>query len=354
MWSIAAFVLWTGPRRAANRRLAVILFLHGVAISNWVLVPIFDDRAMGQAAGMLNLLALLVIPILYLWFLSTLPSRWAQPLRTKLGKGLLAAGVVAMPLPFYLAGSTFRGQLTPWFAGGWSVNLQSATLWLYQSTVLVILLGLAITIEAYVRAPRGSAQRGKAGWFLLAFGLHDVYYGYRVAVLAFVQAGDPLGGSWITPTVLYGRPISLIVWAALLAYGILRYQVVDIDVRLKRGTGRAIVLAAVAATFFVASELAEAVLPIDGLVPGIVAAALLALGFLPLQRATGRLLDRLVPPATSSQRDQRREDIYADAVEAALLDKGLTADERAVLNRLRLRLGLDSRQATVVERSTQV
>lgn len=344
VWGMAAFVLAVGPAKRANRRLALIFFLHGVAISNWVLTPMLPVRlAAGSSA--LNLLSLLTLPFAALWFLSTLDAAWARPLRRPLGQALLAFGTLAIAAPYFLVHDRLLGALEPWVFGGRTHGLTIPLLAIFEVSVGLYLAAFAVAVQAFVSAPKGTPRRDQAFWFMLAFGLHDLYFVYRMAVLAIVyQGGSAIGAGWVTPTILYGRPLSLIVWVLVLAYGMLRHQVLGLDLRLKAGLGRTFVVAAIAGVFFVVSEVVEALLPIDGLVPGLIGAGLVTLAVVPLQKAAHRIADRLMPRVqdTAEYRANQAREIYAMALASVQQDGVLDADDRAMLDRLALRLGLPS------------
>ncbi|MEK6985456.1 MAG: hypothetical protein AABX89_03615 [Candidatus Thermoplasmatota archaeon] len=352
VWGMAAFVLVVGPTKRANRRLALVFFLHGVAISVWVLTPLMPTARFAAGISALNLLSLLSLPFASIWFLATLDAAWSRPLRQPVGKVLLAAGTLAIAAPYFLAHDVFLGPQEPWVFGGVSHALTVPMLVLFELSVVLYLVAFAVAVQAFVSAPKGTPKRDQAFWFMLAFGLHDLYFVYRVAILAIVyQGGSAIGAGWVTPTILYGRPISLILWVLVLSYGMLRHQVLGLDLRLKLGLGRTIVVGVIAVAFFLVSETVEALLPIDGLLPGLVGAALVTLAIVPLQRAARRVMDRLMPNVqdNAAYRDRRAEDIYRMALDSARQDGNIGVGEQAMLDRLAQRLQLPAKRRRELE-----
>jgi hypothetical protein len=135
---------------------------------------------------------------------------------------------------------------------------------------------------------------------------------------------------------------------ALIVYGIVRYQLFDIDVRVKDvGPAVAALLAAVAIA--AAAWLALPPGVITGAAPFVVALAGLA-AFLPLARAFARLADR-VAPGVSREGDHlylRKLEVYRAAVEATLAEGRDAPPSHPSLAEQRRRLGLTERDHGIV------
>lgn len=155
---------------------------------------------------------------------------------------------------------------------------------------------------------------------------------------------------------MLGTPVSTLLFVPILAYGILRSQLFDIDLKVKWTLRRSTLAAVLAISFFVAKEGLEALLPIEGIIPNIASAALVTLVAYPAWRLAGRLTDRIMPhvDASSAYLDERKAAIYRAQIEEAFADGILSARDRRLLARLQESLGLDGRVAKRLEREVSV
>lgn len=141
--------------------------------------------------------------------------------------------------------------------------------------------------------------------------------------------------------------------ALILAYGVLRTQVFDIDLRVKAGLRRGTVGAVFVAVFFVASEGTAAFLSEWlGAAVGLGAAALLVFALAPLQRMAERISDRAMPTVvdTEEYRVVKKRELYRAAMESAASDGVITERERDLLATLAQELGLGPAEARAIER----
>lgn len=114
-----------------------------------------------------------------------------------------------------------------------------------------------------------------------------------------------------------------LVFTALLGYGILRYQLLDIDLQIKRAIGRATVATTFAALVFVTAVTAENFLTDRyGWIAGGVAAGLLLFALTPLQRFAEHVADRAMPHVRddSEYRLVKKLEVFRAAYEGALED----------------------------------
>ncbi len=168
---------------------------------------------------------------------------------------------------------------------------------------------------------------------ILAFGAAAVASGVFVGV----TAGAALGGVVLLIQGLWRLTIPLLV-----AYAILRYQVVDFDTTARRAVGTGVIVVLVLGTFALVSEVtAEFLNESAGLAVGGMAAALLFLvqGF--VSKGAKRMADKLVPFDTPREVDES----FCIAVEMALIDGRITRAEERHLAVLADRLGLDAARA---------
>ena len=143
------------------------------------------------------------------------------------------------------------------------------------------------------------------------------------------------------------------IGAALVVYGILRYSLFDIDLKLKASIRRSTVAAAFVAVYFLVSEVGTVwFADVSGSdYWGIAAAALLLLVLHPIQSLAERLADGLMPGAgpLSELEPDARAAFYREHVDLMWMDGHLSPKDRIVLANLRARLGLDPNVAEAIE-----
>jgi hypothetical protein len=172
---------------------------------------------------------------------------------------------------------------------------------------------------------------------------------------AFVILGIAAIGMIFTAVGLtgLGGPIRM-AGAVLIAWGILRYQVLDIDVKLRWGLEQSTVASIFIAVFFIVSEGAQEVLGAAASNEwiGIIAAAGLVFFMAPLQRLAERVGARALPDARppATMLDVEVRDLYERRLRSAWRDGALTRDERVLLDHLRERLRIPVEDAAAMER----
>jgi hypothetical protein len=352
--SIAAFFAAFVVLRACdwctvNRRLAALLFLEGL----WVLCGvglIFFVTGRG-AASLLALVcgvAIAVLPFQYLAFLGvSLDTALVRPFRSRAATRVLlgaatiaAAAAVAFPSAF--ANPPYHPGWAPWnFQWAWAGELAT------QLLGLVCVFGLVAAIRAYRRTEPGSAARLRAKWVAIAFGVRDLYVG---AFFLFHPVVRPIP-FW--GDVIYNPGLAL-VWGTyllLLAYGVLKSHLFDIDLKLKVALEQSTLAAIITGAFFIGSELVESVVPVDGTLFGVAAAGLIVLLLRPVQRLAQRFAGRVLQGVESSPAylESRKLDVYRATLEAALEDGQVTDAEHTILRRLREQLGISDADAAAAE-----
>ena len=142
-------------------------------------------------------------------------------------------------------------------------------------------------------------------------------------------------------------------YVVVLAYGVLRAQLFDIDLKLRFALQQGTVGALIAGAFLVASEVLERLFPVDGMALGLLLAFLVAVLLKPMQAVAHHTANHLVPgiQATPEYLDRRRLTVYKAALEGAYEDGEVTSKERSILRTLREQLGIDEREAVDLERS---
>jgi len=143
-----------------------------------------------------------------------------------------------------------------------------------------------------------------------------------------------------------------VISALLLGYGLLKYGLFDVDLKLKWSLDRGTILALFGGVFFLVEEIAaNFVSAALGTIAGFAAAAILLLAFKPLRRATQRLADRVFPHVSNSPEsvESRKLVVYRSAAEAAAKDGVITERERDMLAALVRELRIASADVARVE-----
>jgi hypothetical protein len=146
--------------------------------------------------------------------------------------------------------------------------------------------------------------------------------------------------------------IAVIIYVPLVAYGVLRVQLFDIDLRIKRTIKRSTVAAAFVATFFIVSESAGNYLSSQfGAVLGVLGTGVLIFFLDPIQRAAERLSDAAMPNThdTPEYEAFRKLQVYESALRAALEDGHISERQRRVLSSMIESMGIDPKVAAALE-----
>ncbi len=208
------------------------------------------------------------------------------------------------------------------------IQSQDGFILLLTGLPMLILLGVAATwLYAQHAAPDGRIGRNMA-WFVLSVLLLGVLYSYV----------EPWGAFALTRLLA----------TALLAIGILRFQMLSLDVKIRWTVSRSTVAAAFIVVFFAASEGAQAFFgdQFQNEYLGIAAAAFLVVALVPLQRVADRVALRAVPGSGAGLfRPQQLEKAYRDAVRLALRDHAVTPEEEVQLAELADALGISAARA---------
>lgn len=143
-----------------------------------------------------------------------------------------------------------------------------------------------------------------------------------------------------------------VLGAVLLAYAILRNQLLGLDVRVKVTVRQSTVAAIFIAAFFVVSEIVSGLLSDRmGLVAGVLTTGVLVFAIHPLQSVGQRVADAAMPtvqpPALMAEDERHR--MYRDLAASAWADGNLSKGEGRVLETARGHLALSAEQALRLE-----
>ncbi len=346
-WSFALYVFIVAPRTRSAQFLVAMLVVDGLAVissyDNWASV----DRLLGWSGIPWNDIhqasdwALIAV---YLPFLGmTLDSPIVAPLKMKVVRRfVLVVGFAIALSMFFLPNSARESFRVPF----------------YIVICVVLTWGFAAAIHSWYIATN-VAKRERARAFTLAFGARDIMWTFSFALNAAYFYGF-IGNGQSPPTdislwrilVPFPYEAAVIIYVPLVAYGVLRVQLFDIDLRIKRTLKRSTIAAAFVAAFFIVSEFAGLYLSDRlGAALGILATGMLIFFMEPIQGAAERFSDAAMPNTrkTPEYENFRKLQVYASAVQAALEDGRISKRQRRVLDSMIRSMGIDGPVAAKLE-----
>jgi hypothetical protein len=347
-WALAVVLYRVGARGSVARRLAVLLGIEGVTLISagyidLMLTPVvhehplyqrwFDAEFIVHTLGDCSMLAL--YPPFLAAALGTRPTRPFADKRIRIGLAIAATLLLVATLTTPM---TFGASL------------------LYVALALVFWFAFGASIHAWYQATGPARTRARS--FAIAFGVRDVLWGYvYLETVRQVWAGtmaevptDPMD-----PMMLW-YALGTLLAVPLIAYGILRTQLFDIDLRIRWTIKQSTLAAAIVTIVYVLSEGASRLLSSElGSLAGLLAAGLVVFFLAPLQRFAERVASTAMPHTqnTPEYAAHRKLQVYEAAVSEALQGGGITQKERALLNRLRDTLGIAAVDAEALERDLQ-
>jgi hypothetical protein len=341
-WAFAGVLYRVGATGSVARNLALLLVAEGFILVTGGSIDLFMTPAATasswyptfyEAEGVVHTLGDCTLLALYPAFLAAaLHTKLTRPFAAKRMRIALAVVSVALFLTVGLSPPEI----------GLTV--------LYAAMSLLFAFALVASIHAWRVAAPGIA-RTRAGIFALAFGLRDVCWGFiyvdgiRLIALGLLDAPEP-----DFYYIIYASGTFFAV--PLIAYGILRTQLFDIDLRIRWTIKQSTLAAVIVALMFVLSEGAERLLSSDlGNVGSFIVAALVVFALTPLQRFAERVAAMAMPNTqnTPEYAVVRKLQVYEAALTEALPDGNISERERGLLNRLRDSLGISESDADGVE-----
>lgn len=344
-WSLAVVLFRLSASGSVARRLAVLLVVEGFVLVTAqfpefafaIPYSFFDshpkfDWFLGLAHHSCDVA-----------MLSLYPPFLAQALDTKLtrpfGNKRVRIGLVVVSLLLVLDPIVSQSRIGITF--------------LYSAVTLLFVFAFLASVNAWYIAERGIA-RERAGIFALAFGLRDIGWSLSYGIFAWLKWTQPDSAympdiAWFAKTVY---ALGTLLAVPLIAYGILRTQLFDIDLRIRWTIKQSTFAAAVVVITFIVSEGVEQLVSAElGNMWGLVAAAVAVLFVKPLQKFAERVVSVVMPNTqdTPEYRTTRKMLVYEAAFAEASHEDDISPKERALLNRLRDSLGLSESQAQAIE-----
>lgn len=264
----------------------------------------------------------------------------------------------ALPTPLTQLFSGKRARVSLMFAAivlfiaVFNTPLELGATALYVLLVLLFLYALVASLHTWLISC--GAARLRARSFTMAFGFRDVcwglVYGFAIWMIFTEQYAVVDTDASGLPYVLYA--LGTLVAVPLIAYGILRTQLFDIDLRIRWTIKQSTFATAIVTLIFVLSEAADRVLSSElGNFAGLFAAAVVVFFLAPLQRFAERVATATMPHTqnTPEYLAFRKMQVYEAAVVEAQQEEGISHKERALLERLRESLEISREDALAIE-----
>ncbi len=349
-WCCAIVSLRTNPRSTLNQKLSLILILEGLFAGGAIgLLFFFDNPIIVTALVTVGAAALVALPFQYLSFLAvSLDTPLVAPFRSRaatvlLGLASTVAAIFVFANPHLFFSELYRPGWAPW-------NFQYAELGQRGAQLqgIVYLFGLIAAVSAYFRTRKGSVARNRAKWFAIAFGFRDVFVGIT-QILYPIFRPVPFWGDFVYNP---GNAMTYSAYFLLLAYAVMRFQLFNIDLKVKFVLQQSTVGALIIGGFIVGSEVLESFVPVSGVVLNIIVAIAILIVLRPIQRLALRMTNRVMHSVqnTPEYLGLRRLEVYRAALEGAFKDGLITEKERSILDHLRDNLGISQVEAVALEK----
>jgi hypothetical protein len=361
--ALGFWVLLVRRRDSGNVAFAIFVIAYAAAT---IVINISWSTHWGQARNLGPIIEALwiVVAVAACWLALRLPipvSR--QDLPALVAAGALGAALLSL-------------RVTPWdlyTAAIWSAAFAIALRWRSYRTAAArsgaALMSVAIAL--YHATQRGSnlgalamGTRELDVWLMvqipMPFLLAAVWLfnsarggGRTAAVAAWIVLGAVLAGllSTVGPgeMLVIGQPLMRLLGFVILAYAIVRHQVLGAAARFRWAISKSTLAAIFVSVFFVASEVAQEFFGdrFESGYLGIAAAGALVFVLAPLSRLADMIAQKALPQEKSEvrARGMESEDTYRRAIRLALRDRQLTRAEEQDLFHLASALGLDAGRA---------
>lgn len=353
-WGLAVVLYRVGPAGSVARKLALLLVIESVTL----LTAGFPEFVLGEDQiflfdqyPVLGIISFISHHIGDAAMLALYPAFLALALQTKLTRPFAAKRMrIAVAVT---SAVLFFGVMA--FAIFWDSPVGS--MFLYLAMMLMFGFGLVASIHAWRTAESGLA-RERAGIFALAFGLRDLGWGLSYAIFAWLIWTQPelntmTDEAWLGKFVY---ALGTLLAVPLIAYGILRAHLFDIDLRIRWTIKQSTLATVVVTLVFLLSEGADHYLSAElGNFAGLIAAGVVVFFLAPLQRFAEGVAKVAMPNTknTPEYAAHRKMQVYEAAVAEALPDGNISDRERALLNSLRDSLGISTTDAEAMEHELQ-
>jgi hypothetical protein len=346
-WALAVVLYRVGTAGSQARKLALLLLVEGVMLATAGYVEMvlgipedfFETYPLfGQIVFGLHTIVDAALLALYPPFLAAaLQTKMTRPFANKqVCIGLWVAAVVLVV----------------------AVNVTSleigATM-LYLLLSLLFGFALVASINAWYTAT--GANRDRAGAFAIAFGIRDVCWGFVYAASIWeIWTGTYITQGYDVDYLSIVYALGTLLAVPLIAYGILRAHLFNIDLRIQWTIKQSTLATVVVMIIFLGSEGIDRFLSAEfGDYTGLMAAAIVLFFLAPLQRFAESVASAAMPNTrnTPGYAAHRKMQIYEAALAEAQQEDGISDKERSLLNRLRDSLDISPTDADALESELQ-
>jgi len=345
-WAFAVVLYRVGPEGSVARKLSLLLFVEGFTLLTAGFPELtlgISDQALFNEHPVYLRISFIAHTVGDSAMLALYPPFLAAALQTKLTRPF-AGEPMRIGLLVLAAALVFVVQLS---------SLRVGATVLYFS--LSLLFGFALVASIHAWHIAAAVNRARARSFALAFGLRDICWGFSYGVsLWLIWIGAYMTESEtdldMPAKIVYA--LGTLLCVPLVAYGILRSHLFDIDLRLRWTIKQSTLAAVIVTIIFVISEGADRLLSAElGNVAGLFAAAAVVFFLAPLQRLAESVAAAAMPHTqnTPEYAAFRKMQVYEEAVMEAHFEGGISDKERSLLNRLRDSLAISESDATAIE-----
>lgn len=349
-WGLAVVLFRVGPKGGVARMLAVLLIVEGITLFtagfpdfllNTEMVDAFyvANPWLGPVMGIIHHLGDVGMIALYPPFLAVaLGTALTRPFAKPKVRWVLT--VVAFAI--------FAGSVITMAMG----SMSGSTV-LYFAVMITFLFALIASLHAWRTAKPGIAKT-RAGLFALAFGIRDVLWCATYGASFWMSATGTFGPEYdIFWNIKIIYALGTLLSVPLIAYGILRAHLFDIDLKIRWTIKQSTLAALIISIIFLVSEAASTFLSAElGTIGGLLGATVVIFFLTPLQRFAERVAASAMPNTenTPQYKAFRKMQVYEAAVVDAMSENGISTKERALLGHLRESLGISTADAEAIER----
>jgi hypothetical protein len=343
-WSLAVVLYRVGTAGSVARKLSLLLLIEGVTLisSGYIdsmLVPeiietesyatwlTFETAVHTVGDGLML--------VLYPPFLAAaLGTRLTRPFERKASlAGLVSVATVSSLLA--LSAPTAYGPVP-----------------LYLLLCALFGYALCASIQAWRNAVGEARLRARS--FVIAFGIRDVFWfiAYGWAILLIHQGTYSVVEMDVTGTPYVMYALGTLLAVPLIAYGILRTQLFDIDLKIQWTIKQSTLAAIFVVVVYLVSEGADRFLSEElGNWAGLLASALVVFFLTPLQRFAESVASAAMPNTenTPEYATYRKMQVYESSLSDAFIG-GISEKERVLLDTLRDTLGISPADAQLLEK----
>lgn len=347
-WALAVILFRVGSAGSVARKLAVLLVFEGITLgsSDAIFNLLVSPADLYQQYPWLDTVQHIIHTFGDCGMIALYPPFLAAALQTRLtrpfGRKRMRNGLTILSTMLFLV--AMFGPM-----------LMSITL-LYVAMILVFGFAFVASVNAWYIAT--GAARSRAMIFVLAFGFRDICWGIIYLHGIWLMWFKPeLLESFVVPDYYIIYSLGTLFAVPLIAYGILRTQLFDIDLRIRWTIKQSTVAGIFVAVMFVISEGASQYLSDElGAVAGLLTAGVLMFFLAPLQSFGERVASAAMPNTknTPEYAAFRKMQVYEAAFAEAQHEDGISERERALLNRLRDSLDISASDARAIEDELQV